>query len=97
MKGKEKLSFVESTKNIFALAVRFQSQRSSVLNRDFLNIKRAEESFMFYCPLIDHHAVVFMMKHLSAYYLRQFRLWPRKLDKSPPTPPPLPTDFGALN
>ena len=86
MKCEEKWSFVKSTKNIFALAVRFQSQRSSVLNRDFLNIKRAEESFMFYCPLIDHHAVVFMMKHLSAYYLRQFRLWPRKLDKSPPTP-----------
>ena len=86
MKGKEKWSFVESTKNIFALAVRFQSQRSSILNQEFSKIKKAEESFMFYCPLIDHHTVVFMMKLLSAYYLRQFRLWPRKLDKSPPTP-----------
>ena len=42
---------------------------------------------MFYCPLVDHHTVVFMMKFLSAYYLRQFRLWPRKFDKSPPSPP----------
>ena len=73
-------------KNIFAVAVTFQSQRSSILSQDFLNIIRAGESYMFYCPLIAHHAVVFMMKLLSAYYLRQFRLWPRKLDKSPPTP-----------
>ena len=35
------------------------------------------------CFIVDHHTVVFIMKLLSAYYLRQFRLWPRKLDKSP--------------
>ena len=35
MKCEEKWSFVKSTKNIFAVAVRFQSQGSSILNQDF--------------------------------------------------------------
>ena len=78
MKCEEKWSFVKSTKNIFAVAVRFQSQGSSILNQDFL-----KREFYVLLSLGDHHTVVFIMKLVSAYYLRQFRLWPRKLDKSP--------------